>query len=529
MSLPRPPVQNQQEVFAFLRDSRTHALQVPVKSIETHGAVVFLAGGDVYKVKRAVRFPFMDFSTLEKRRVACESEIAVNRQNAPDIYLGVVPITREAGGLRIGGVGEIVEWAVHMRRFDENATFDRLASCGSLDRPLIEKLAAAVADSHERATVADGEPATRAFHRLQKETADELAARPDLFPPQKVAAYAELLERHFAELEPLLLRRGASGRVRRCHGDLHLGNIALIGGDPVLFDAIEFDETIATSDVLYDLSFLLMDLCHRGLLPEANRLLNHYSTRCEERRLDLQGVAALPLFMSLRAAIRAKVIAARADLASVPAKDGALARAYFNTALALLKAAPPLLLAIGGLSGSGKSTVAAGLAPFVGRAPGALHVRSDIERKLLFNAPETRRLPAEAYAPAPTADVYRVLRELARVALDAGQAVVLDATYQLPAERDAIEAVAAEAGVPFVGIWLEAPLELLKTRVAQRQHDASDATAAVVSAQAHESVGAIRWKALDASRDLEAIRADILALVNRPGGETLGVAGAAAV
>ena len=176
-------VVDQAEVFGLLGDPATFGLSAPVRRIDTHGAAVFLAGDDAYKVKRAVRFPFMDFSTLEKRRVACEAEIAVNRPNAPGIYLGVTPIARMGAGLSLGGAGEVVEWAVHMRRFDEEATLDRLADRQALPLELIAKLASVILLSHERAPLRDGESATRALERYLDQNDEAFAARPDLFDP----------------------------------------------------------------------------------------------------------------------------------------------------------------------------------------------------------------------------------------------------------------------------------------------------------------------------------------------------------
>jgi aminoglycoside phosphotransferase family enzyme/predicted kinase len=510
--MPNSIREHQEEVFNFLQNPATHGIKEQVNRIDTHGAAVFLAGSDVYKVKRAVRFPFMDFSTLEKRRAACEAEIAVNRKNAPNLYIGVISITRDGGNLRLGGKDEIVEWAVHMHRFDETATFDHLANRGALGVAITDKLARAIAVSHQRAPRKDGETGTRVLHRLLRETTDELAQYPDPFPPKQRSSYATLLEQAFAKAEPLLLRRGACGQVRHCHGDLHLGNIVLIDGEPILFDAIEFDEAIATSDVLYDLAFILMDLCRRGYQADANHLLNSYLRASEEEAAQLEGLAALPLFMSLRAAIRAKVIAARTEH-----REEALA--YFKAAIEFLSPGPPCLIAIGGLSGTGKSTLAAALAPLVGRAPGALHFRSDIERKRLFSVDDRTRLPEQAYRPDVTQQVYGKLHYLADIALRAGQAAIVDATYQKLEERRAIEAVGESAGhLAFLGIWLEAPLETMINRVAHRKGDASDATAAVVLAQAKESPGAVTWRRIDASRDVQAITTDVLTMLETHAG-----------
>lgn len=510
-----PLVQDQREVFAFLQDPGTYGLTDPVRRIDTHGAAVFLAGQDVYKVKRAVRFPFMDFSTLEKRRSACEAEIMVNRDNAPDLYLGVLPVTRDGEVLCLGGDGPAIEWVVHLRRFDENATLDRLAARGPLGPRLTDQLAQAVVASHRRAPIRDGATATRALRHVLDETVEELGDASDLFQPDRVAAFRRAMIAAFEQTEPLLLRRGARGQVRHCHGDLHLGNLVMIGGAPVLFDAIEFDEAIATSDVLYDLAFLLMDLCKRGLGADANRLMNGYVSFSDDEVLQIEGLNALPLLLSLRAAVRAKVVAALIRLGPGEKHLQDEARAYFDAAVRFLRPVAPLLVAVGGLSGTGKTTLAIAIAPALGRAPGAIHLRSDVERKRLFAVPETARLPGNAYLPEVSARVHARLRELAEAALRAGQAVIVDATYRKPEERAAIAAVATRVGTPFIGLWLEAPTEVLTQRVNDRRLDASDATAAIVATQSGQIAGALAWPRLDASQAAETLQSDALGVVQR--------------
>jgi aminoglycoside phosphotransferase family enzyme/predicted kinase len=512
-------VADQAEVFSLLGDPATFGLTAPVRRIDTHGAAVFLAGGDAYKVKRAVRFPFMDFSTLEKRRAACEAEIAVNKPNAPYIYLGVVPIARTARGLSLGGPGQPVEWAVHMRRFDEEATLDRLADRQALPLEVIAKLAWVILRSHQRAPLRDGEAATRALERYLDQNDEAFAARPDLFEPGRARRLAADARASLAACRSLLVERGGAGYVRRCHGDLHLRNIALIDGEPVLFDAVEFDDGIATGDELYDLAFLLMDLEERGLRRAGNLVLNRYLWESDEAQLS--GLAALPVFLSIRSAIRAKVIAAGLDHLHGEERDraGAEASRYFWFAEAFLTPVPVRLLAIGGLSGTGKSTLAADLAPCLGRAPGAVLLRSDIERKKLFNVAETDKLPDSAYGEAANEQVYKRLCGKAALALRAGQAVVLDAVHSRAEERIAVEGVASRLGAAFSGLWLEAPLSVRLDRVGHRKRDASDADVAVAAAQASSPGGAMTWRRLDASGDspatLEAARA-LLGLPRAP-------------
>lgn len=493
----------QSAVFAFLQDAKRYGSSARVRRIDTHCAVVFLVGPDVYKVKRAVRFPFLDFSTLEKRHAACLAELDVNKANAPDLYLGVLPITRRDGALHLGGAGEVVEWTVHLRRFDETMTLDHLSAKGPLGAPLVDRLARRIVAAHARAPNRDHLGATARLRAILGETVAELRERSDILSPQDTEYFASTLIAAFELIELLLLQRSAAGQVRRCHGDLHLGNIALIAGEPVLFDAIEFDDEIATCDVLYDLAFVLMDLWERGLQADANLLLNRYLALCDDEFRQIEGLAALPLFLALRAAIRAKIFACLAHGDPSHSEHRSQAVAYFMAACRFLQPAPPRLVAIGGLSGSGKTVLSAALAPRLGLAPGALHLRSDIERKQLFAMEETTRLGADAYQPSVSEAVYNRLRALAQMAIRAGQSAIIDATHHASNDRDAAEILAASLGVSFVGIWLDAPATVLASRVLQRVDDASDATAAVVAAQLEAGTGAIRWVRLDADQPLE--------------------------
>ncbi len=508
--------EDQSEIFAFLADPRTHSLSLPIHRIDTHGAVVFLAGPDAYKVKRAVRFPFLDYSTLALRRAACEAELQVNRPNAPALYLGTIPITRSGNGLALGGEGEPVEWAVHMRRFDESRTLDHLHGSEGLSPEIAKALATAVADSHRRAVPASGDRWIPSLARFIAEAREALLAHPALFDPKEVEAAAAAQHGALDRLRPLLLSRSAGGQVRRIHGDLHLGNIVLLGSEPVLFDAIEFSEDIAAGDVLYDLAFLLMDLSVRGDRRAANLVFNRYLHLMDPEE-QLPGIAALPLFLSVRAAIRAHVTATRSLVVDETERPGAenAARAYLRAAADVLRPCPSPIVAIGGLSGTGKSTVSACLAPSLGPPPGAVHLRSDLERKRLFGADETARLPAEAYGQEVTARIYARLGHLAQLAAKTGSAVVVDAVHARLEEREAIEAIAQETGATFLGVWLTLPAEDRVRRVASRTGDASDAGPDVAFAQERYDTGPIAWTMLDAARPAADIAAEIAAIAGR--------------
>ena len=291
-------------------------------------------------------------------------------------------------------------------------------------------------------------------------------------------------------------QRSRAGLVRHCHGDLHLGNIVLVDGRPTLFDAIEFNDLFADIDVLYDLAFLLMDLGHHGLGRLASMVLNRYL----DVTGDEDGLAQLPLFLSLRAAVRAHVNAATG--AGDPDRaDGLMAEAgrYLEAALSYLSPPPPRLVAVGGFSGSGKSRLARELAPLLGAKPGARVTRSDILRKRLAGVPATTRLGAEGYTDSMTEKTYETLYHVAHKALESGHSAIADAVFAKPGQRRAIARVAERAGVPFQGLWLEAPRRVLEQRVRERTRNPSDATPEVIGKQLRYDLGPMEWARVDSS------------------------------
>jgi len=512
----------QEDVFALLASPEIHGLDedgtAQVQRIDTHAAVVFLAGDLVFKVKRAVKYPFLDYSTLEKRKAACLAELDVNRAFAPQLYRRVVPITREADGrLALDGTGAPVEWAVEMVRFDENKTLDRLAERGRLSEALTRKLAAVVAAMHERAKPVEPTSWIAAVEGFVTENTAAFRDHPDLFPGHLV----DLLDRKslaaFHRLRPLLHIRGEQGLIRRGHGDLHLANVAILDGDPVAFDALEFDPIFAAGDVLYDLAFLLMDLYERDLERAANEVLNGYFTAAK-RIEDCDGIAALPFFMSLRAAIRAKVTAARLALSQQDQRDkiGRGAKVYFKLALDLLTDVQPIVVCTGGLSGTGKSVLARSLAPLLPPAPGALVFRSDVERKAFHGAAETDRLPSEAYRPEVTEKIYRMLTDKITRVARAGHSAIADAVFARAEERAAIEAAAAAAGAQFHGLFLVADLPTRTARIGSRGPDASDADAAVAQSQETFATRDVTWEIIDASGSPEETLAQAKDEIKRP-------------
>ena len=495
----------QQEAIAFLGRSESYGAGVDwVERIDTHVSLVFLAGERAYKLKRAVRLPYLDFSTVERRRAACAAELTLNRRTAPALYLELRRLGRnDAGDVGFFESGAELDWVVVMRRFDQSVLFDALARAGKLDAGVMDALADHIAAFHAAAEPCLEQGGAAALDAVAEENRRCLAATTRAgFTHAAVDALCAEWRAAIAAVAQLLEARRRAGKVRRCHGDLHLRNICLLDGRPTLFDCLEFSEELASIDILYDLAFLLMDLEQRGLGAFANRVLNRYLDRTGED----EGLAALPAFLSLRAGIRAHVTATALEQGG-DEEMTAEARRYFELAQRALVPRRPRLVAIGGLSGSGKSTLAHALAPELGALPGARVLRSDVTRKLLSGvAPETR-LPESAYTPEITGKVYRTLGEKAAAALATGYSAIIDAVALTPPERAAFAETARRAEVSFTGLWLDAGSETMAARIDARQGDASDATAEILSRQLRRDPGPIDWTRIDAGGGPEAVLA----------------------
>lgn len=499
--------QQQEEVLAFLQGG---ALGKCVERIDTHGAVVLLAGERAYKLKRAVRFSFMDFSTLALREAALRRELELNRRTAPMLYRRVLPVTREPdGSLALDGDGRPAEWLLKMLRFPASAQLDRVAARGELTEDLVEALATTVFEFHATAEIRRDRGGYTAMREVAEGNAGDLTS---LVPEVLDADHVEALNLATSELldasAALLERRRLAGRVRHCHGDLHLANIVLLDRRPVLFDCLEFDPDLASIDVFYDLAFLVMDLVERGLTDRARLLLQTYG---DLGRDDI-GQALLPLFIAIRATIRAKVAGFNARVLEGEGRDEKVrdARAYLDLARRALQPEPPRLLVVAGRSGTGKSSVAAVLAPGLGAMPGAVVLRTDVIRKRLFGRNARERLPAEAYAPDVSARVFLTVAARARELIKAGRTVIADGVYGSPAQRAQVEAAARQVGVPFRAVWLEAPELVLERRVANRIGDASDADVGVVRRQARSLKDAsVAWPRVGAGQTLDEVATDV--------------------
>ncbi len=491
---------DQADVIAFLSRPETWQTSEPVERIDTHAAIVFLARDKAFKLKRAVDLGYLDFASPEKRKSVCEAEFRLNKLTAPDLYLGVMSVNRQPDGSLGFGAGEPVDWLVAMRRFPPGDLLLAVAERGELTPERVQELADHIARFHDGAEVATGKDGAQRVRRVIEGNARSMAALdPGALPQADCARLTEACVTEADRLAALLDQRAAQGHVRRSHGDLHLANICLWQGRPTLFDCLEFDEELATTDVLYDLAFLLMDLWERGFRAEANLAFNRYL----DMREETGGIAAMPLFLAMRAAVRAHVAAtASAVQGDAVARMIKLneARQYLAAALSFLEAAPPRLIAIGGLSGSGNSTLARALAPLIGNAPGARWLRTDVLRKRLGGVTPEAKLPPEAYTKERNAETYGQLMKQVGDCLAAGRSVAVDGVFARPDERERIEAVARSAGVEFTGLWLDAPQDALLARIDRRRGDASDADADVVRRQLGYALGELSpWHRLDAS------------------------------
>lgn len=478
---------DQTEALAFLSDPATYG-DPPggVRRVDTHISAVFLAGDRAYKLKRAVAFPYLDFSTPARRAAACEAELAVNRRTAPELYLETRPIVRRGGRLAFGAPDEAgIDRVVVMRRFADDGLWDARAAAGTIGQTDVIRLADAIAAFHD---VAEPVPAHGGIADLRWTAEGNRIDLARHFPQADVDALDRDVQAALGRLAALVAHRAAQGSVRRCHGDLHLRNIATVDGRPLPFDAIEFDDRISCIDTMFDLAFLLVDWLRVGRPDFACLTLSRYLGR----RRDEAGLALLPLFLSLRAAIKAKTRAA-AGAAAEAAECFALADRFLHPS-------PARLVAIGGLSGTGKSALSLALAVQIGAAPGAVVLRSDVERKRLAGLSPETPLPRSAYTKEASREVYASLHARAGTALAAGHSVLLDAVYADPVERATAARVAHAAGTAFDGIWLDCPEEIRLARVAKRVGDASDADGDIVREQSAHAGIVVDWQTIDASR-----------------------------
>jgi aminoglycoside phosphotransferase family enzyme/predicted kinase len=495
----------QSRMAEALRRGLEAASGEPAQLLETHISFVLLTGRYAYKIKKAVDLTFLDFRTLPSRRYYCEEELRLNHRFAPELYLEVVPVTGTMEAPVLGGSGPAIDYAVKMREFAQDALASRLLRRNAITPAFVDELALRVAKVHGAARVDAGGGDPRVVLRYALRNFERL--RVVLGDPSDVAAMDALeawTRREHDAIAPLQDERRKRGRVRECHGDLHLGNIAQVGGHPLIFDCIEFSEDLRTIDVMSDVAFLDMDFRDRGRPDLANRFRNAYL----EATGDYEGLRVLRFYVVYRAMVRAMVACERArQMGPGVAADGALAesREYLALAQACAAEREPAIVVTHGFSGCGKTVSSMGLVQRVG----AIRIRTDVERKRLHNLGPTERDPAglasSMYSDDVTRWVYLRTQALTRGIVGAGYAVIVDGAFLKRWQRRLFHDLAAELGVPFAIVSFDVPQATLRARIAARMahgRDASDADLSVLDVQlsSHDP--------LDCEDKLSAVRMD---------------------
>lgn len=460
-----------------------------LKLLETHISWVVLTGKYAYKIKKTIQLPFVDYSTLELRKHFCELELELNRELAPDIYLDVVKITGPASSPVINGKGETLEYAVRMNEFEQADILANRLDKGLVTDPEIDRLAELIADFHRRIPRATGDSPFGTPHLVRQEAEDNFSAfrltrvgeqqvQPDwnaLLSKQQRNQLDQLrdwTQAEFKRNEKPLIRRHATGSIRRCHGDMHANNIVLFNGRIEIYDRIEFNQDFQWVDCMNELAFPFMDLIHHGRIDLANRLLSNYL----ERTGDYEGLGVFRFYLVYRSMVRAKVDWIRQQQTLRAGSDAAVFKTPFlDLALELSQRPNRFLYITHGLSGSGKSTAAM---KYV-ETRGAIRIRSDVERERVIE----KHLGVEKYSPEMRSKVYDAMLETAGQVLTSGFSVVVDATFLSQTERNKFRDLATRADVPFGIVDCSAAIAELERRVRERQGDASEATVAVLHDQ----------------------------------------------
>jgi aminoglycoside phosphotransferase family enzyme/gluconate kinase len=461
-----------------------------VEVLETHISHVFLAGPYAYKVKKAVDLGFLDFRSLDARYFYCREELRLNRRLAPALYVDVIAITGSASHPVLGGEGTPIEYAVRMHRFAQDELFDRLLANGRLTADHIDAVAEKIAHLHASAGVSSDSDPFGTAQAIQRRALENFAQIRSLSDPSFALPDLDRLqswtERSGTALEDVFSQRKRAGFVRECHGDFHLGNVALVRGEVTIFDCIEFNEDLRWIDVMNEVAFFVMDLQEKRRPDLAQRFLNGYL----EITGDYPGLRLLPFYAVYRAMVRAKVDCMRAHQAGLRAEQGAVLAAEYGKYVALAKAqttdSRPAVLITHGLSGSGKTTLTRSLLEQIG----AIRLRSDVERKRLHGLhPSTRTdsgLEEGLYSTDATSLTYARLLELTRTVAGAGYTAIVDATFLRRSQRDAFRHLAQTLGVPFVILDFPADEAVMRARITNRLIGERDASEADVSVLEHQ-------------------------------------------
>ncbi|MEM9005239.1 MAG: AAA family ATPase [Cyanobacteria bacterium P01_F01_bin.86] len=463
-----------------------HPVEAPIQLIQTHVSYVLLTGDYAYKVKKAVDFGFLDYSTPAKRQHFCQEELRLNQRAAAPIYLEVLPISLIGEAYALGSTEHAVEYTVKMRQFPQSTLLSHLFQQGELTEALLRQLAEAIARFHQSTETNDYirrfgtvEQVRQAIDENYDQTVDFIGGPQTQQQFDTTKAYTNAF---FATQQALLQQRVAQDKIRACHGDLHLNNICNWQGQLLLFDCIEFNEPFRFVDVMYDIAYIIMDLNLEGRTDLAATFLSHYV----EQTGDWEGLQVLPLYVSRQSYVRAKVTSFLLNDPAVSEADkqqaAATAAPYYTLACSTLQPRAGRVLIMSGLSGSGKSTVARELS----RQLGAIHLRSDAVRKHLAGIPVQQRGEESLYTAAMSHKTYERLTALGMLLASQGYTVILDAKFDRQATRQAAIAQAEDQNIPLTIVHCTAPMATLRQRIQQRQGDIADATLAVLEQQTLE-------------------------------------------
>ncbi len=513
-------IYNQKDIIEALLNPKLYPPKWHVKEVsvrQSHIALLFLAGDYVFKLKRAVLMPDIDFSTPAKRRLACVQEMKRSTVYAPNLVLGVRSVRRlPSGRICIGGqAGEEIDTLLVMRRIPDENILANILPSDDFSRFEVMDLAEQLAELHSKAKPFRTKWGVPVIQKIILETERVLSCFcPNLFEREKLDALMQSMLKSLGENSRLLALRAKSGHVKKCHGDLLLSNIAKDGDKYLFFSPVEYDDRAECIDTLYDLAYLLMDFEMRGMRKLSNILFNHYLAYMN----DVKGYPLLHLYQSMRAAERAAVCAKRSVMLHGQEKKEAIFRAetYFKMACHFMTSYPPVLIACGGLSGSGKSRVAREIGGFLNPAPGAVILRDDIVKKQINGCPIDQHFDKAFDAPVVEKVVYDVLRQEAKIALETGCAVIVDALFYDENERKAIESLAKELNVAFVPLWMDAPFDVRLKRVESRKRNPSDVrTQSDLEKQLTLETGTVTWHKIMTDKTREETLEEALAVLNK--------------
>lgn len=496
---------DQTDIIEALSNPKTYGKSVKTVHIRrSHIAVIFFAGDYVYKLKRAVIYPGIDFSTAEKRKLACIAEMKRSTVYAPHLIIGIKPIKRlKNGTIKIGGAsGEEIDTVIVEKRLPNTAILSFLLPSSNFDKLAAMNLAEHLADLHSKAKVFHNKWGVEVIQNIILENEAVLSC----FPSSINLSQLNTLTRQCLEIlkrnENLVKFRQKSGFIRKCHGDLLLSNIAYNKGKFLFFSPIEYNESLDCIDTLYDLAFLTMDLEFKGLRNISNIIFNHYMSYMN----DIEGFPLMGLYQSMRAASRATVCAKTSALLQGEEKQQAIIKAqkYFELACHFLIGFSPVLIACGGLSGSGKSCISRKIGGLINPAPGAVILQDDVIKKQITGLTLRQKFNKTTNSPAFDKVIYEVLRQQATCALQSGSTVIVDAVFSNEYERLAIQALADSLNIPFIGLWMYAPLNVRKKRLENKKNTILNCRIKKeLECQLNLEIGPIRWHQINTDMSTE--------------------------